>query len=98
LSTLGTVRSILLQGGMRIRSPMAALLDSSPLALARQLLDDIERGLLPVWPSTERYADRMVEGLEQISATRRTEVLRAVMLAPEHAVIDWRSRLDTLRI
>jgi len=77
---------------------MAALLDSSPLALARRLLDDIERGLLPVWPTTDRYADRMVEGLEQISVTRRTEVLRAIMLAPENAVIDWHARLDTLKI
>lgn len=75
---------------------MMALLDTSPVALATRLLDEIGQGMLPVWPSTERYADRLLEGLMELRGTRGREVYRAVVLAPRDTQIDWRERLRPL--
>ena len=83
---------------MHMRSPMMALLDTSPTALAARLLDEIARGMMPVWPTTERYADRLVEGLMELRDTRGREVYRAVVMAPENCAIDWRERLKPLSV
>jgi hypothetical protein len=88
--------SILKTRMTRFRSPLAALIDSSPAALAGCLLDEIERGMVPVWPTTERYADRLVDGLIELRGTREREVHRAVLLAPLDTQIDWPERLEAL--
>lgn len=81
---------------MHMRSPLTALLDPSPASLAARLLDEIGRGMIPVWPSTERYADRLLEGLMELRNTRGREVYRAVVLAPRDTQIDWREQLRPL--
>lgn len=81
---------------MHVRSPLMALIDTSPAALAGTLLDEIERGMMPVWPTTDRYASRMVEGLTELRRTRPGEVYRAVVLAPVDTRIDWDGLLRTV--
>lgn len=81
---------------MHIRSPLLSLGNAEPAALAGRLLDEIEGGMVPVWPSTERYADRLVRGLEILQTTRGPSVLRAVVDAPRDTVLDWPMRLGHL--
>lgn len=81
---------------MRIRSPLLALGSADPIDLAGQLLDEIERGHVPVWPTTVRYAERLVHGLEALLETRGRDVVRAVALAPVGTPLDWPSRLKPL--
>lgn len=60
-----------------------------PVSLATWLLEEVSRGLLPVWPSTQLFAVRIVAGLTSLHAVRRSEVMNALPTAPESAVVDW---------
>jgi hypothetical protein len=60
-----------------------------PASLASWLLDEISRGMVPVWPSTRRCADRIAVGLGALREGRRLEVDRAVSLAPTGGSLDW---------
>lgn len=94
---LARLRDIILQrAGMRIASPLASLVEVTPTRMAARLLDEIAWGMKPVWPTTERYADRLVEGLLTLCETRGVEVVRAVISAPDDATIEWRLRLRPL--
>lgn len=70
--------------------------DTRPIALANRLLDERARGMVPVWPTTDRYADRLVEGLEELLETRGTEVFAAIATAPTETTLDWPERLSVL--
>jgi hypothetical protein len=94
---LARLRGALLQGAaMHIASPLASLVDNTPVRMATHLLDEIAWGMKPVWPTTERYADRLVEGLRALRETRGVEVVRAIVNAPDDAAIEWRRRLRPL--
>lgn len=67
-----------------------------PASLAGWLLEEISRGMHPVWPTTRRYAERMVQGLSMLHATRRDDVMCAIRAAPEHGHLDWPSLLDPI--
>lgn len=81
---------------MSLIAPFFTFGSSKPIDLANRLLDEIEAGLVPVWPSTEHYADWIVEGLDVLRETRGITVLKAVLGAPENTVLDWPSRLSRL--
>lgn len=70
--------------------------DTRPIALATWLLNERARGMVPVWPTTERNADRLVEGLEALSETRGPEVIAAILTAPADTALDWPERLRPL--
>ncbi len=65
-----------------------------PTSLAGWLLEEISRGMVPVWPSTRPYAERMVEGLCRLHSTRRREVMTAVGIAPDASPLDWMTLLS----
>lgn len=67
-----------------------------PVALAGWLIHEMNIGLLPVWPSTDRYADLMVEGLAVLSESRPFEVVAVLSTVPQDSVIDWPHRLSRL--
>lgn len=64
--------------------------------LADRLLDEVECGMKPVWPSTEIYADHLVKGLRILMETRGAEVIRLILLAPRNEQIDWTRLLRPL--
>lgn len=70
--------------------------DTRPVALATWLLDERARGLVPVWPTTARLAQRLVEGLEILRETRGPEVIAAILAAPTDTSFDWPERLRGL--
>lgn len=81
---------------MRITSPLVSLVETTPTRLAACLLDEMAYGMMPVWPTTERYADHLVEGLLALRDTRGVEVMRAIVNAPRDSVIEWPNRLRVL--
>lgn len=52
--------------------------------------------MTPVWPTTERHAIRLVEGLLDLRETRGVEVMRAVVRAPRDTPLDWQAQLRVL--
>ena len=62
---------------------------ATPTGLASRLLDEIAGGMVPVWPTTERYADRLVEGFETLMERRGPEVIRAILQAPSDGPLVW---------
>lgn len=62
-----------------------------PVSLAAWLLEEISRGLVPVWPSTPRYAARIVDGLVELHRTRAHDVMTALPTAPHGSVLDWQA-------
>lgn len=86
-------------GGILQRATMllvTSLGDTRPVALATWLLNERVRGRVPVWPTTNRLADRLVEGLEALSETRGPEVIASIMTAPTDTALDWPERLRGL--
>jgi hypothetical protein len=67
------------------------------VSLATWLLEEISRGHIPVWPSTPRYAARIVEGMAVLHGTRRGEVMAALPTAPPSSVLDWDDLLAPVR-
>jgi len=67
------------------------------VSLASWLLEEISRGHMPVWPSTPRYAARIVEGMAFLHGTRREEVMAALSTVPWSAVLDWDRLLAPVR-
>jgi len=65
-----------------------------PVALAGWLIHEMNVGLLPVWPSTDRHARLLVEGLAALSESRPSEVMAVLATVPRHSVIDWHDRLS----
>lgn len=63
--------------------------DADPASLASQLLSEMRRGLVPVWPTTERFAHALGLGLTILSRTRGPEVAMAVCAAPSSGPVDW---------
>lgn len=80
----------------KITSPIFHFGNTRPYYLAKQLLDEIENGMEPVWPTTEVYADTLVEGLEIHCEKRSKTVFKAILLAPQNGPIDWKSKLENL--
>jgi len=87
------VGAILERATMMLSSPFG---DLRPVPFASRLLDERARGMVPVWPTTERYADRLVEGLEALRETRGPEVFAAIADAPKDTNLDWPARLSAL--
>ncbi len=69
---------------------------ATPIGLATRLLDEIARGMVPVWPTTRRHADRLVEGLELARERRGPEVIRAILRAPADGPLPWSRLLKPL--
>lgn len=81
-----------------IMTPMPFFSAEDPVSLAGWLLEEISRGMIPVWPSTRPYAERMAEGLAMLHPTRRREVMEAVEVAPDVSHLDWSSLLAPILI
>lgn len=92
-SSGGRTRKILKRAGMKLSTPFA---DMRPLAMANRLLDERARGMVPVWPTTDRYAHRLAEGFEMLKETRGEEVAEAIAEAPEDTGIDWRAHFTVV--
>lgn len=63
--------------------------ESDPVSLASQVLSEIARGMLPVWPSTQRFTGALALGMTILSRSRGPEVARAVAAAPHDGPVDW---------
>ena len=80
---------ILQSATMRLPTKVTSLGSTTPAGLAGHLLTEISKGQVPVYPTTERIAERLVTGLVALQETRPLEVHRAVLLAPRDGNLDW---------
>lgn len=92
-STGRPIRRILKRAAMLLSAPFG---DLKPVAMANRLLDERARGMKPVWPTTDLYADQLVEGFEELQEVRGPEIIAAILVAPVDTHIDWPQRFNKL--
>lgn len=74
----------------------ATLVRDDMLGLADRLIHEIETGMVPVWPTTRAYAQKLVLGLRSMRLSRPEKVATIMELAPRDTPIDWSELMRTV--